>query len=173
MKGSKGESMKLDEFNIENVRAYCKEQEIDLGKQLNSLKITIKPENSKSRTENLRDYIDFISDSYECLLEDRWHRFNLSYLEHLDQLIDKIRIETYNSANDIHKKEFEKYLKANPKSYVEKYFNELRTKEGYVNKDRFFLKLEKRYTIELLDLYKDKLYLFCEGGNPSKTILCY
>jgi uncharacterized protein (TIGR04141 family) len=88
--GNKGESHPLNEFDIDNIRKYCIDNGIDLGKQLGDLRITIKPENEKARSEHLRNYIDFISDTYECLIEGKWHRFNQSYLQHLDELIDKI-----------------------------------------------------------------------------------
>ncbi|MEO5684774.1 MAG: DUF6119 family protein [Chitinophagaceae bacterium] len=166
--GNKGESHNLTEFDIDSIREYCNVNEIDLGAQLNDLRITIKPENEKPRNEPLRNYIDFISDSYECLIEGKWHRFNQSYLQHLDELIDKIKIETYNESYNINKAEFDAYLKKNPDSYVEKHFNELREGDGFINKDRFFLKLEKRYTIELLDLYKDKCIYFVKVGIPQK-----
>lgn len=165
--GNKGESHQLNEFDITSIREYCNDNEIDLGTQFGNLRITINPENEKPRNEPLRSYIDFISDSYECLIEGKWHRFNQSYLQHLDELIDKIRIETYNKSYDIDKTEFDAYLKNNPKSYVEKHFNELRVKDGFINKDRFFLNLEKRYTIELLDLYKDKCMYFVKVGIPQ------
>jgi uncharacterized protein (TIGR04141 family) len=166
--GNKGESHPLTDFDIDSVREYCSANEIDLGTQLSNLRITISPENEKQRNEHLRDYIDFISDSYDCLLEGKWHRFNQSYLQHLDDLIDRIKIEPYNESYNINKDEFDKYLKAHTDSYVEKYFNELRESDGYLNKDRFFLKLNKRYTIELLDLYKDKCIYFVKVGIPQK-----
>ncbi len=166
--GNKSESYPLNEFDIDSIREYCDNNGIDLGKKIGDLRITIKPENEKQRNEHLRHFIDFISDSYECLLDGKWHRFNHSYLQHLDELIDKIKIEPYIESYNIDKKAFDTYLKLNPDSYTEKYFNELRESDGYVNKDRFFVKLEKRYTIELLDLYKDKCLYFVKIGTPQK-----
>ena len=166
--GNKSESNQLTEFEIDSIREYCNVNEIDLGAQLNNIRITIKVENELPRNEPLRNYIDFISDNYECLIEGKWHRFNQSYLQHLDELIDKIRIEPHNESYNIDKAEVDVYLENNPDSYVEKYFNELRESDGFINKDRFFLKLEKRYTIELLDLYKEKCLYFVKIGIPQK-----
>lgn len=166
--GNKDESYPLAEFDIDSIREYCNANGIDLGAQLNNLRVTIKSENEKPRNEHLRDYIDFISDTYDCLLEGKWHRFNQSYLQHLDELIDKIKIEPYNESFNINKVEFDAYLKIHPESYVEKHFNELRESDGFINKDRFFLKLDKRYTIELLDLYKEKCLYFVKVGIPQK-----
>jgi uncharacterized protein (TIGR04141 family) len=168
LSGNKGESQPLPDFDINSIREYCNDNGIDFGKQLGDLRVSIKPENEKPRSEHLRNYIDFISDSYECLLNGKWHKFNQSYLQHLDELIDKIKIEPHVESFNINKAEFNEYLKINPKSYVEKYFNELREKDGFINKDRFFIKLEKRYTIELLDLYKEKCLYFVKVGIPQK-----
>ena len=115
-------------------------------------------------------YVDFISDKRECLVEGKWHQFNLSYLEQLDKLIDGIKILPYNALQDIFDSKYAKYLKKNPDlySYMEMYFNDLRSNEGFINKDRFFIRKEKRYTIELLDLYQDKCMYFVKVGTPQK-----
>lgn len=152
----KSKSEKLSEFDIANLHSFAQTQKIDLGTHLDKIKIIVKPEYSQPRNEPLKHYIDFISDSYECLIEGKWHRFNQTYIHHLNDYINKIKLKPYNKQHDI------------KKSDIENDFIELRGKEGYINKHRFFIKIDKRYPVELLDLYKDGCLYFVKIGSFQK-----
>lgn len=166
--GNRTAKQKLPTFDLDSVKVFAKDNDIDLGLQLDKLKIAIESDTDNPRNENLREFIDFISDKRECLIEGKWHQFNLTYLEQLDKLIDGITILPYNMSQDIIDSEYVKYFKQNPDSYVEMYFNNSRANEGFINKDRFFIRKEKRYTIELLDLYQNKCMYFVKVGTPQK-----
>ena len=156
MKGNKPREKELNygDLNIHRLIEFIKENKIDLKRDINNIKVRITNEQSRPRSEPLKNTLDFVDDEGHCLMNGRWYRFNQSYITYLQNEVDKINIA-------IHDYEFL------PKDLDEAKFNRDKESEGFLCFDKDFT-FKKKYRIEKMDLYKDGTLYFVKMGTPQK-----
>ena len=135
-KGKSNETIQVDELNLDSLVRFIKAQNIDLGKDINNLKVKIHNECGRDHAKPLKFYLDFIEDDEQyCLIDCIWHKFNQSYVEYLKEEVDKIDFN-YNPDFDI------------SPEVQEAQFNEERVRDGYVNYDTVLTSIDGRYKVE-------------------------
>lgn len=100
----------------------------------------------------LKETLDFVEENGRyCLIDGKWYQFNQSYLDFLREEVDSIDFKEQEDVPD----------------KTEKEFNQRKAKEGFVNCDRLNESLCKKYKVEKVDLYKDKILHFVKFGTPK------
>lgn len=156
LKGKSDEAVRLDELNLESLVTFVRDHGINLEEEINNLKVKVHNEYGRDHTKPLKFYLDFIKeDERYCLIDGIWHKFNQSYVEFLEEEVDKIEID-YNPAFDVNS------------GIDEAEFNQERENDGYLNYDRDLQSLDGRYRVEKMDLYKDSVLYFVKKGTPQK-----
>lgn len=162
-----------DELNLTALRDFINQQNINLEKSINDIKVQASDEYGKGCTKLLKYFLDYVDDDKHFLLEGKWHIFNQNYIDYLKkQIDDRIVLETpgINFSNAA----FAQWLNGlsneekTAHGYAEYYFNTLREGEGYKNLDRGIETLQQQYKIEKLDLYKNDTAYFVKIGRPQK-----
>ncbi|WP_008318910.1 DUF6119 family protein [Leptolyngbya sp. PCC 6406] len=156
LKGGSDEAVRLNELNLESLITFLRDNGINLEEEINNLKVKVHNEYGRDHTKTLKFYLDFIEeDERYCLIDGRWHKFNQSYVEFLEEEVNKIQLD-YESTFDV-----------NP-GIDEPQFNQDRESDGYLNYDRDLQSLDGRYRVEKMDLYKDGVLYFVKKGTPQK-----
>lgn len=146
------DSSSAHDLSLDRLRSFLSNNRIDLRRFLNDVRIEIKGEYRKPWSVGLKDVLDFIApESRRCLIDGKWHEFNQSYLDYLQEKVDEI---TPIFQDDV--------------TGNEPTFNEARSADGYVNCDRDLVVLDKKYRIEATDLIKDETLFFVKFGDPRK-----
>jgi len=153
VKGNMSRDMIYGDLNINRLIDFVNENKIDLKKQLNQIKVRIKNEHSRLRSEPLKNVLDFVDDERYCLMNGRWYRFNQSYISYLQKEVDKIKIFNHDRL----------FL---PKDLTEDQFNRDKVTEGFLHFDKNFT-FKQKYKIEKMDLYKDNTLYFVKMGQPQ------
>ncbi|ETT45398.1 hypothetical protein BSK66_10230 [Paenibacillus odorifer] len=154
LKGNiKQSELKFDDLSLERLTSFVTENGIDLINSINDIRIQIKSENSRTRSESLKKVLDYVDDERYCLVNGKWHRFNQSYINFLQKEVDKIPILHHDTT-------------LLPTNLKEDDFNKGKVSDGYLNFDKDFSYIEK-YNIEKMDLYKDKTLYFVKMGEPQ------
>ena len=97
--------------------------------------------------------MDFVEEKeIFCLIDGRWYQFNQSYVDFLQNEVDKIEIEKKDDVPETNEGDF----------------NKNRVADGYLNCDKVLETVDNKYKVEKLDLYKDKSLIFVKIGDPRK-----
>lgn len=156
LKGKSDEAVRLNELSLKALVAFLKSNNINLEKEINNLKVKVHSEYGGDHTKSLKFYLDFIKeDERYCLIDGLWHKFNQSYVEYLEEEVDRIELN-YNPHFDI------------SAGTEEARFNEDRERDGYLNYDKVLESIDGRYKVEKMDLYKDNNLYFVKKGTPQK-----
>lgn len=152
--GDRESNTEREELNIENLKKFIADNEIDLKQQINKIRIKVYNENGNDYSIVLKEAIDFIQENDRfCLIDGKWYQFNQSYIQYLQEEVDKIKTEFGNS-EVIEKEEDE--------------FNKSKVREGFINCDKILEAIGKKYKVEKMDLYKDKVLYYVKMGSPQK-----
>lgn len=157
------------ELNIESLLKFCHDNNVDLATEMDKIKVKVINENNSGYIKPVKYFLDFVDDQRHVLLDGNWYVFNENYMDYLKEQVDDIAFEI--GKENFSKNVFEAYKASiseeeRKKTYGEKYFNELREKEGYLNKDRNIQKFQG-YKIEMMDLYKDETAFFVKIGTSQ------
>ncbi len=156
LKWKSDEAVRLNELSIRSLIDFLRSNRINLEEQINNLKVKVHNEYGRDHTKPLKFYLDFIQeDERYCLIDGVWHKFNQSYVDFLEEEVDKIDIN-YEPRFDI------------SSGIDEVQFNQDRVGDGYLNYDRNLNSLGGRYSVEKMDLYKDSALYFVKKGTPQK-----
>ncbi len=135
---------------------FLRNNRINLEEQINNLKVKVHSEYGRDHTKPLKFYLDFIKeDERYCLIDGVWHKFNQSYVDFLEEEVDKIELN-YDPSFDINT------------GIDEAQFNQDRVNDGFLNCDRELVSLDGRYKVEKMDLYKESALYFVKKGTPQK-----
>jgi len=141
------------ELTLDRLRHFISEKNIDLETQLNDIKVKVHNEFGRDFSLSLKETLDFVEENERyCLIDGKWYQFNQSYLDFLKDEVDNI---DYDEQEEIGEK-------------TEQEFNQRKGKEGFINCDRLNETLCKKYKVEKVDLYKDKILHFVKFGTPQK-----
>jgi hypothetical protein len=166
-RGNKKDKQKLTAFDIQSLKFFAKSNNILIGDELNNLQIEIVDADGYSAARSLKFFVDYTDDKGNCFLDGKWQHFNQSYIDYLKKFVDSVEVE-YNPKQNLSKKKLAAFLAKNKEFYAEQYFNLLREKEGYINKDRDIILLDKKYRVECMDLYKGRCLFFVKIGTLQK-----
>lgn len=156
LKGKSDEAVLLNELNIKSLISFVRNNNINLEEKINDLKVKIHNEYGRDHTKPLKFYLDFIKeDERYCLIDGIWHKFNQSYIEYLEEEVDKVQLN-YNPCFDI------------VPGTTEAKFNQDREQDGYINYDTVLKSIDGSYKIERMDLYKENVLYFVKKGTPQK-----
>lgn len=156
LKGKSDEAVHLNELSMESLINFLRSNNINLEKEINNLKVKVHSEYGRSHTKPLKFYLDFIKeDERYCLIDGVWHKFNQSYVDFLEEEVDKIELN------------YEPIFDISPGT-DEAQFNQDRVIDGYQNHDRNLVSLDGRYKVEKMDLYKEGVLYFVKKGTPQK-----
>lgn len=172
LKGSKRKtSYEVEDLNIGEFRKFILKNDIDLYRELENILVYTKNENGKGHSNNIKYFLDYVDDENYCLIDGNWYQFNQSYINYLETEVDKIPFD-YQESDDLSIQEYMSYLRENELDekymYKERYFNTIKEKDGYLNFDRNSEMLKQKYSIEKMDLYKEKTLFFVKIGTPQK-----
>jgi len=156
LKGKSDEAVRLSELSLDSLIDFLRNNSINLEEEINDLKVKVHNEYGRDHTKPLKFYLDFIKeDERYCLIDGVWHKFNQSYVDFLEEEVDKIEPD--------HEPRFDVDSDTN-----EAQFNQDRVSDGYLNYDRELVSLDGRYRVEKMDLYKDFVLYFVKKGTPQK-----
>jgi uncharacterized protein (TIGR04141 family) len=141
------------EITLDRLRQFITEKNINLETQLNDVKIKVHNEFGRDFSVPLKETLDFVEEKERyCLIDGKWYQFNQSYLDFLKEEVDSINFKVQEDVSD----------------KTEQEFNQRKGREGFVNCDRLNETLCKKYKVEKVDLYKDKILHFVKFGTPQK-----
>jgi uncharacterized protein (TIGR04141 family) len=141
------------ELTLERLKQFISEKNINLKTQLNDVKVKVHNEFGRDFSVSLKETLDFVEEKERyCLIDGKWYQFNQSYLDFLKEEVDSIDLKEQDEVVD----------------KTEQEFNQRKGREGFVNCDRLNETLCKKYKVEKVDLFKDKILHFVKFGTPQK-----
>ena len=155
LRGADIESEIYDELSIENLKSFVENNGIDLERSINNIQVKFLREEGRNFSKPLKSILQFITPDRETLIDGKWHKFNQSYINLLNDKVKKITLNyepTLNYSTMI----------------SETQFNNDREADGYINIHTENVVLASRYKVEKMDLYKDGTLYFVKKGNPQK-----
>ncbi|HAU1711845.1 TPA: hypothetical protein JBI81_10450 [Legionella pneumophila] len=153
-KGESNNKSEKGDITLSALINFVKSNNIDLKKDLNNIKVKIHNEYGRDRTVSLKELLDFIDEEKRCcLLDGSWYQFNQSYIEFVNKEIDTIDLEC----------DEQEVTALN-----EEEFNKSKAAQGFINCDKVFRQIDKKYKVEHMDLYKDETLYFVKFGKPQK-----
>lgn len=155
LKGTNTESEILYELSIENLKLFVDAHNINLSENLNNIQVTFIREEGRNFSKPLKTILQFITDQRETLIDGKWHKFNQSYINLLNDKVRKINL--------YHNPDFDY-----DRLITETRFNNDREDDGYINIHTDNVTLARRYRVEKMDLYKDGTLFFVKKGTPQK-----
>ncbi len=155
LKGTNNESEIFDELSIENLKLFIDNHNINLFQNINNIQVTFIREEGRNFSRQLKMILQFITDQRETLIDGKWHKFNQSYIDLLNEKVKKINLN-HNPDLDYNC------------LITETQFNNDREGDGYRNIHTENVTLARRYKVEKMDLYKDGTLYFVKKGNPQK-----
>lgn len=155
LKGTNIESEICSDLSIENLKRFILINHIDLHQNLNDIQVKFLREEGRNFTKTVKTILQYITDERETLIDGKWHKFNQSYINLLNDKVKKIPLNCDPSMN----------YNANIEENV---FNNQREAEGYKNLHTENIMLARRYRVEKVDLYKDNTLYFVKKGTPQK-----
>jgi uncharacterized protein (TIGR04141 family) len=153
------------------------------------VKVKFYKEGISKYTKKVYNLIDWCDDKNRALLNNgHWYYYNDEFIEYLDRSLGEITVcslERYDFKNS----EYDAYIKEkltgehpiesdNPEKiesvlkemkkryYAERYFNEVREKDGFINGDRKLVQVEGT-SVEIYDLMKDDTIFAVKLGSAS------
>ncbi|MGN7863400.1 DUF6119 family protein [Chryseobacterium sp. 22458] len=155
LKGTNIESEEFHELSIENLKLFIENNHIDLYQNINNIQVKVIREEGRNFYKALKTILQFITDDRETLIDGKWHRFNRSYINLLNEKVKRITLN--------HNPDFDY-----PILITETTFNNNRENDGYINIHTENVTLARRYRVEKMDLYKEGTLYFVKKGNPQK-----
>lgn len=155
LSGSDIESEIYDELSIENLKNFVENNGIDLQRNLNSIQVKFLREEGRNFSKPLKSILQFITPNRETLIDGKWHKFNQSYINLLNEKVKKITLNYQPTLNY-------------SRMISETQFNTDREAEGFINIHTENVVLARRYKVEKMDLYKEGTLYFVKKGNPQK-----
>jgi uncharacterized protein (TIGR04141 family) len=155
LRGSATESELYEELSIENLKDFIDSKAINIDKSLNNIQVKILREEGRNFSRPIKTVLQYITQDRETLIDGKWHKFNQSYIDILNEKVKKIKLN--------HHSEYDY-----KESITESKFNKDREKDGYINVHTESVVLANRYKVEKMDLYKDGTLYFVKKGNPQK-----
>ena len=153
VKGNRDSHTDKGELTLDRLRQFISENNINLETQLNEVKVKTHNEYGRDFSVSLKEALEFVEEKERyCLIDGKWYQFNQSYLDFLKEEVDSIGFKAQEDVND----------KTEPE------FNQRKGQEGFINCDRLSETLCKKYRVEKIDLYKDKILYFVKFGTPQK-----
>lgn len=153
VRGDRDSHTDKGELTLDRLRQFVAEKNINLEERLNDVKVKVHNELGRDFSLSLKETLDFVEEKERyCLIDGKWYQFNQSYLDFLKDEVDSIDFKEQEKVND----------------KTEQEFNQRKGKEGFVNCDRLNETLCKKYKVEKVDLYKDKILHFVKFGTPQK-----
>ncbi|MGQ9848198.1 MAG: DUF6119 family protein [Bacteroidales bacterium] len=153
VKGDRESHTDKGELTLERLRKFISEKNINLKIKLNNIKVMVYNEFGSNFSVSLKETLDFVEEKERyCLFDGKWYQFNQSYLDFLKEEVDSIDFKEQEEVVD----------------KTEQEFNQRKGQQGFVNCDRLNETLCKKYKVEKMDLYKDKVLHFVKFGNPQK-----
>jgi len=153
IRGNRDSHTDKGELTLNRLRQFISEKNINLETQLNEIKVKVHNEFGRDFSVSLKETLDFVVEKERyCLIDGKWYQFNQSYLDFLKEEVDSIDFKTQEDVRD----------------KTEQEFNQRKGREGFVNCDRLNETLCKKYRIEKVDLYKDKILYYVKFGTPQK-----
>ncbi len=149
------ESEIYSDLSIENLKEFILDNHIDLHQNLNDIQVKFLREEGRNFTKTVKTILQYITEEREALIDGKWHKFNQSYINLLNDKVKKITLNYDPSMNYI-------------ANIEEDTFNNQREAEGYKNLHTENIMLARRYKVEKMDLYKDSTLYFVKKGNPQK-----
>lgn len=153
VKGDRDSYTDKGELTLDRLRQFISGKNINLETQLNDVKVKVHNEFGRDFSVSLKETLDFVEEKERyCLIDGKWYQFSQSYLDFLKDEVDSIGFEEQEEVSD----------------KTEQEFNQRKGKEAFVNCDRLNETLCKKYKVEKVDLYKDKILHFVKFGTPQK-----
>jgi len=153
VKGVRDSYTDKGDLTLDRLRQFISKKEINLETQLNDVRVKVHNEFGRDFSVSLKETLDFVEEKERhCLIDGKWYQFNQSYLDFLKEEVDSIDFKSQEDVSD----------------KTEQEFNQRKGLEGFVNCDRLNETLCKKYKVEKVDLYKDKMLYFVKFGNPQK-----
>jgi len=153
VKGVRDSYTDKGDLTLDRLRQFISETSVNIETQLNDVKVKVHNEFGRDFSVSLKETMDFVEEKERyCLIDGKWYQFNQSYLDFLKEEVDSIDFESQEDVSD----------------KTEQEFNQRKGQEGFVNCDRLNETLCKKYKVEKVDLYKDKILHFVKFGTPQK-----
>ncbi len=169
--------MPLVQLELALLRDFVEELELDPHDILRSVRVEVQSETGSPLQMKVKELLDTVIETEEnsyCLLEGDWFEFSKSYLEYLNELIDRMAFENVReydfTKRKVRRKDGEKI-----EGHDEDWFlKEVTARDaGFVefHKESFSAQmknLKQRHNVELMDLYKDRTLFVVKRGGPQK-----
>ncbi|WP_236979692.1 DUF6119 family protein [Membranihabitans maritimus] len=160
IQGDSRNKTNLLDLTVDNLMNFVRDRGINLRNEINTIKVYVHNEHGRGHSEMVKAFLDYVDNDRYCLIDGKWHRFNESYLQYLNDEVQKIPW-TYSPELDI------------SLSVSEDDFNDCMEEDhGYRNIHRDSSPLDnplgRRFQVEKMDLYKDRLLFFVKIGKPQK-----
>ena len=153
VRGNRDSRTDKGELTLDRLRQLISDKNVNLETQLNEVKVKAHNEFGRDFSVSLKETLDFVEEKERyCLINGKWYQFNQSYLDFLKEEVDNLGFKTQEDVND----------------RTEQEFNQRKGREGFINCDRLNEILCKKYRVEKIDLYKDKILYFVKFGTPQK-----
>lgn len=166
---------KVDTLNVDIVKDYIIKNNID-SKKFNDIRISFESETNNIYSRNLKEVIDYTIEKngkYYCIVNGKWSEFNESYIEYLEENLNRIssEIESNSEYNfKVEKIEELKRICKEKTDYNEFVYNKYyMCGYGFECYDRNFIKYGN-VDVELGDLYKDNTLYHVKIGENGKLI---
>lgn len=182
-------------LDYSEIKSFCTDNDLNVEDILLEISVISSKDGVAVRTDKVKNLIDYTNDSEKCVLSKGvWFKYNDDYLQYLKESMQEINI-IYDPFYDFTQTQYDNFidLKYNEeknddkyhgktqveikstlklKYYAERSFNILRElKDGFQNYDRIGTQIGNA-TIEITDLYKDKVVYAVKIGKTSAK-LCY
>ncbi|SDH84267.1 DUF6119 family protein [Myroides phaeus] len=148
------ESQVFDELSIENLKNFIDEQEINLEENINNIKVKVIREEGRNFSKPLKTILQFVTQDRETLIDGKWHKFNQSYLNLLNEKVKKITLN--------HIVDYDYNIRI-----TEDQFNTDRERNGYANLHTENVVLARRYRVEKMDLFREQTLYFVKKGKTQ------
>jgi len=160
-RGRKREKINIGHnLSIEALLDFIHSQSISLDEEIDNILVEVRNPYGRNRSEPLKKFLDFIDDENRyCLIDGKWYKFSLSYVEFLKREVDKLAIE------------YEPRFDIIGEPISEEQFNRIRAEQdGFLNYDRTIVSIDGKYRVEKVDLLKEDSLYFVKIGKPQKLV---
>ncbi|BEV02914.1 DUF6119 family protein [Chryseobacterium gambrini] len=155
LKGTNIESENFMELSMDDLREFLELNNIDIVDKLNRIQVKFIRDEGRNLTKSLKSILQYVTDDRETLIDSKWYKFNQSYVNLLNEKVDKIQFNYFPDFDY-------------PTRIIEDTFNDDRVSDGYLNLHTSMVTIARRYTVENMDLYKDDTLFFVKKGGPKE-----
>ncbi|MFW5795410.1 MAG: DUF6119 family protein [Bacillota bacterium] len=170
-KNSRKTKYNAENLTLEELNKFIEKNDIDLKSSLERVYVHAKNKGDQGLRKNIKYFLDYVDDDWNCLMNGKWFKFNQFYIDYLENEVKNINLDDYDEKFDLNYEDYKTYLQdkdlTKNEMYREQYYNVMREDDGFINFDRNMEYL-KQYSLEKMDLYKDKSLYFVKIGTPQK-----